>query len=101
MQSEQLKELEKLAAKGENLPENLRPPEIMLYYMLSGLYAQFQSGKLAKPEAASRKQAILRVYEHLKNEYEQYISICKEYQERLRNGYKINENALLKKEVST
>lgn len=90
-----INEIEVLAAKGEALPKDLKPPEIMLYYMLAGLYARYQTGKLARPEAVSHKQSILSVYERLKNEYEQYISICKEYQKRLRKGYFIGENTVM------
>ncbi|MBO6115778.1 MAG: hypothetical protein J6P14_01315 [Ruminococcus sp.] len=88
-------DIERLAAKGEPVPKELRPPETMLYYMLSGLYARYQTGRMTKPEAARHKQSILSVYERLKNEYEQYISICKEYQKRLRKGYFIGENTVM------
>ena len=93
-----INEIEVLAAKGEALPKDLKPPEIMLYYMLAGLYARYQTGKLARPEAVSHKQSILSIYERLKNEYEQYISICKEYQERLRSGYYIGGKMIIKAE---
>lgn len=91
----QLEQLEKLAANGKPIPDDLPPPETMLYYMLSGLYARYQTGRITKPEAARHKQSILSVYERLKNEYEQYISICKEYQKRLRKGYFIGENTVM------
>ena len=55
MQSEQLKELEKLAASDSPCPKDLEPPETMLFYMLSGLYAQYHSKRISKEEAQKRK----------------------------------------------
>lgn len=90
MQSEQLKELEKLAAKGETLPENLKPPETMLYYMLSGLYARYHTGRLSREAAQAQKQKILSVYKRFREDYEQFTAVCREYQSRLRNGYQVS-----------
>lgn len=86
----QLEQLEQLAAKGEPLPKNLKPPETMLYYMLSGLYAKYQAGKLSKEEGRQQKRQIMNTYKQFKDEYEQFTSICKKYQEEIRLHCKQN-----------
>lgn len=80
-------EIEKLAAEGKPIPKDLPPAETMLYYMLSGLYARYQTKKLSKEDARQHKQQILSVYKRFKDDYEQFTSICKEYQERIRLAY--------------
>lgn len=80
-------EIEKLAADGKPIPKDLPPAETMLYYMLSGLYARYQTKKLSKEDARQHKQQILSVYKRFKDDYEQFTSICKEYQERIRSTY--------------
>lgn len=80
-------DIEKLAAEGKPIPKDLPPAETMLYYMLTGLYARYQAKKLSKEEARQHKQQILSVYKRFKDDYEQFTSICKEYQKRIRLAY--------------
>lgn len=80
----QLEQLERLAIKGEPLPKETEPPETMLYYMLTGLYARYQSGKLTTEQGKEQKRQILNTYRRVKEDYEQYVGICKEYQRRIR-----------------
>ena len=80
----QLEQLEQLAIKGEPLPKETEPPETMLYYMLTGLYARYQSGKLTTEQGKEQKRQILNTYKRVKDDYEQYVGICKEYQRRIR-----------------
>lgn len=87
MQSEQLQKIEQNAALGKPLPQDLKPPEVMLYYMLSGLYASYHAGKLTKEQGKTSKQQIYNTYQQLKTEYEQFTEICKLYQERIRSEY--------------
>ena len=98
MQSESLQMIEHEAAKGNKLPKDLRPPEVMLYYMLSGLYARYQSGKISKPDAKQHKQEIYNTYHKLTAEYEQFLEVCREYQNRLRNGYQVSGVNIIEKE---
>lgn len=80
-------EIEKLAADGKPIPKDLPPPETMLYYMLSGLYARYQTKKLSREDAKQHKLQIMSAYKRFKDDYEQFTSICKEYQERIRSTY--------------
>ena len=87
MQSELLRKIENDAAHEKPLPDDLNPPEIMLYYMLSGLYASYHAGKITKEQGSASKQQIYNTYQRLKAEYEQFTEICKLYQERIRSEY--------------
>ena len=98
MQSESLQMIEREAAKGNKLPEDLRPPEVMLYYMLSGLYARYQSGKLTKEQGHQKKIEVYGIYKKFAAEYEQFLEVCREYQERLRNGYQVSGVNIIEKE---
>lgn len=98
MQSELLKKIEHDAAHGQPVPEDLRPPEVMLYYMLSGVYASYQAGKISKPDAKQHKQEIYNTYHKLTAEYEQFLEVCREYQNRLRNGYQVSGVNIIEKE---
>lgn len=84
MQSELLQKIEHDAARGKPCPKDLEPPETMLYYMLTGLYARYQSGKLTTEQGKEQKRQILNTYRRVKEDYEQYVGICKEYQRRIR-----------------
>ena len=86
MQSEQLKELEKQAANNKPVPKDLEPPETMLFYMLSGLYAQYHAKQISKDDAQQRKRYALMMYKRYREDYEQFCDICKRYQEQIRNG---------------
>ena len=99
MQSELLQKIECDVANGKPAPEDLTPPETMLYYMLMGVYASYQSGKITKEQGHDLKKRAYSTYNRFKNDYEQYISICREYQQRLRNGYAVSGVTILPEEA--
>lgn len=80
----QLEQLEKLASNGEPIPDDLPPPETMLYYMLLGVYAAYHAREITAAQGKERKRQILNTYQRVKDDYEQYTGICKEYQRRIR-----------------
>ncbi|MBP5432166.1 hypothetical protein [Ruminococcus sp.] len=85
MQSE-LQEIERAAVKSSPAPKDLRPPESMLYYMLLGLYAAYQAGKIDKSQGHLHKTQIYKIYNRMNDDYTQFTDICKLYQERIRKG---------------
>ena len=95
MQSELLQRIEKAAAANKPAPENLNPPETMLYYMLMGVYASYQAGKISKGEGREKKVRVYAVYKRMAAEYSQFTEICCEYQKRLRKGYGIGDKAII------
>ena len=97
MQSELLQKIECDAANGKPAPEDLNPPETMLYYMLMGVYASYQAGKITKEQGHEHKISVYNTYQKLKAEYEQYTEICKEYQRRLLEGYSVSDVTVMKK----
>lgn len=92
-------EIELAAAHNQPLPKDLNPLETMLYYMLLGVYASYQSGKITKEQGHDLKKRAYSTYNRFKNDYEQYISICREYQQRLRNGYAVSGVTILPEEA--
>lgn len=84
MQSGRVHEIESAAAAGKEIPEDLSPPDTMLYYMLLGLYACHRAGQITAEQGKERKKSIMNVYKRVKDDYEQYTGICKEYQRRIR-----------------
>lgn len=96
MQSELLQMIEREAAKGKELPKGLRPPEVMLYYMLSGVYASYQAGKLTKEQGHDKKVEVYAVYNRMATEYKQFTELCATYQSRLREGYSVGEKEIIK-----
>ena len=87
MQSELLQEIERAAAAGKQAPEGLEPPEFMLYYMLLGLYASYRAGKFSIEDGKYHKAQIYNTYKRYSEEYIQFTTICKEYQQQIREGY--------------
>jgi hypothetical protein len=92
MQSELLQKIEHDAARGKPCPKDLKPPETMLYYMLAGLYARYQSGKLTTEQGKQHKQQIMGAYKRYRDEYLQFTTICKQYQAQIRAGYAQNQH---------
>ncbi|WP_296612163.1 hypothetical protein [Ruminococcus sp.] len=99
MQSELLKEIERDAAHGKPAPKDLEPPEIMLYYMLMGLYASYQSGKITKEQGHGYKDQIMATYKRLSAEYKQFTEVCTLYQSRIREGYSVGGITVIPKEA--
>ena len=87
MQSELLQRIERAAASNKPAPENLKPPEAMLYYMLSGLYAQYHSKRISREEAQKRKSYAMIMYKRYQDDYKQFCDICKRYQELIKERY--------------
>lgn len=87
MQSELLQRIERAAASNKPAPENLKPPETMLFYMLSGLYAQYHSKRISREEAQKRKSYAMIMYKRYQDDYKQFCDICKRYQELIKEGY--------------
>lgn len=87
MQSELLQKIEHDAAHGEPCPKDLKPPETMLFYMLSGLYAQYHSKRISREEAQKRKSYAMIMYKRYQDDYKQFCDICKRYQELIKEGY--------------
>ena len=84
MQSELLQKIEHDAACGKPCPKDLEPPETMLYYMLLGVYAAYHSREISAEQGKEQKRQILNTYKRVKEDYEQYTDICKEYQRCIR-----------------
>lgn len=56
-------ELERLAAKGDPLPDNLTAPEQWLYLSLRILYREYRSGAIEKKQARQEKRKLIDEYE--------------------------------------
>lgn len=98
MQSELLQKIEHDAARGKPCPKDLELPETMLYYMLMGVYATYQAGKITKEQGHDYKVSVYNTYKKLKAEYDQYIEVCKIMQDRIREGYSVGGITILKGE---
>ena len=57
-----LTELERLAAKGDPLPDNLAMPEQWLYLSLRMLYREYRSGAIEKEQAGQEKRKLIDEY---------------------------------------
>ena len=98
MQSELLQRIERAAAANKPAPADLKPPETMLYYMLMGVYATYQAGRLTKEQGHDYKVSVYNTYKKLKAEYDQYTEVCKIMQDRIREGYSVGGVTILKGE---
>lgn len=77
-----VKELEKLAASGSEMPQGLNAPEQLLFLSLRHLYAVYRSGKVDKNTAKKEKTQIIKAFEiNSLNEkcYEQTKEIQREF----------------------
>lgn len=101
MQSELLQRIERAAAANKPAPKDLRPPEAMLYYMLLGVYAAYQAGRLTKEQGHQKKTEVYTVYNRMATEYKQFTELCAEYQKRIREGYDVDNKTIIPKEDET
>lgn len=62
-------QLERLAADGGDMPDDLEMPEQLLYLTLRELYGNFRSGHVNRDRAKREKSRIYVAYYSLKNEY--------------------------------
>lgn len=80
-------EIERLAAKDQPMPDGLTPPQVMLYQTFAALYARYRLRTIDNDEAKSLQRAILTAYQRMDDEYNQFLTICKEYQQRIKQNY--------------
>lgn len=62
-------ELERLAAKGDEIPDGLSLPEQLLFLTLRELYSNFKNGTVNRERAKREKQRIMIAYGQLSNSY--------------------------------
>lgn len=98
MQSELLQRIERAAAANKPAPKDLRPPESMLYYMLLGVYAAYQAGRLTKEQGHDKKNEAYAVYKRMLAEYEQFTAVAASMQQKIREGYNIGGVEIIPKE---
>ena len=98
MQSELLQRIERAAAANKPAPKDLRPPEAMLYYMLLGIYAAYQAGRLTKEQGHDKKNEAYAVYKRMLAEYEQFRAVAASMQQKIREGYNIGGVEVIPKE---
>ena len=55
-------ELERKAANGEPMPDDIGAPERVLYIALRGLYYQYRVGSVEKDQARREKQRLIEDY---------------------------------------
>lgn len=101
MQSELLQKIEHDAARGKPCPKDLKPPETMLYYMLMGVYATYQAGKITKEQGHDKKNEVYAVYQRMLTEYEQFRAVAASMQQKIREGYNIGGIEIIPKEDKT
>lgn len=101
MQSELLQRIERAAAANKPAPKDLRPPEAMLYYMLLGIYAAYQAGRLTKEQGHDKKNEAYAVYKRMLAEYEQFKAAAASMQQKIRDGYNIGDVEIIPKEDKT
>lgn len=80
-------EIERLAAKDQPMPDSLAPPQVMLFQTFSALYTRYKLRTIDNDEAKQLKRAILTAYQRMDDEYNQFLTICKEYQQRIKQNY--------------
>lgn len=71
-------DLERLAAAGEAMPDNLKTHEQLLFLTLRELYNNFRSGAVTRERGRREKQSILQAYEQLKFEnslFEEHVKL--------------------------
>jgi hypothetical protein len=83
-------EIERLAAKDQPMPDNLTPPQVMLFQTFAALYTRYRLRTIDNDEAKQLKREILTAYKRMDDEYNQFLTICKVYQQRIREGYQIS-----------
>lgn len=80
-------EIERLAAKDQPMPDYLTPPQVMLYHTFAALYTRYKLRTIDSNEAKRFKREILTAYKRMDDEYNQFLTICKEYQQRIKQNY--------------
>lgn len=98
MSEYKMKDIERAAASAAPCPKNLKPPEKMLYFMLLGVYASYQAGKIDKEQGHNLKSEAYSTYQQVKSDYEQYIEVAKQMQDKIRNGYNVGGVTVIPKE---
>jgi len=70
----------------------------MLYYMLMGVYATYQAGRLTKEQGHDKKNEAYAVYKRILAEYEQFTVVAASMQQKIREGYNIGDIEIIPKE---
>lgn len=82
-----IKEIDK-AALQSTMPDGLTPPELMLYHTLAALYVRYRADAVTKEQGQVLKKQIINAYKRMNDEYNQFKTICKQYQAEIKARYK-------------
>lgn len=80
-------EIERAAYNGNEQPDKLAPPEVMLFQALASLYGRYRLKLIDKPTAQKEKKKIYSAFKRMNEEYRQFIEINKFLQEKIRREY--------------
>ncbi len=84
-------QIERAAYQNDEQPDNLTPPEVMLFQALACLYGRYRLRLIDKATAAKEKKKIYSAYKRMSEEYRQFIEINKFLQEKIRREYGAKE----------
>lgn len=85
------KEIEQIAASGEEMPDNLELPEQLLLLTLRELYSNYKNGVVNKERAKREKSRIMVAYGEVCSEYKaakQHVEIQKRLEKNIGELYK-------------
>lgn len=81
-----IEEIEKLANRGEKMPEFSSLADVCLYQALANLYARYRDRKIDIEQASAEKVQIVRAYKLTSTEFKRYSGVYRNYQENIRKS---------------
>ena len=81
-----IEEIEKLAYRGEKMPEFSSLADVCLYQALANLYARYRSKSIGIEQASAEKGQIIRAYQRTSTDFKRYLDVCRTYQDNVKGS---------------